>query len=50
MKMAAVWETVPSSLVQLIALMMEAVCTFETLVYFSEITGSCIPESLSSKK
>jgi hypothetical protein len=43
--MTAFWNTAPSGLVELDALMTEAVSTFESSVYFYESTQRCIPES-----
>jgi hypothetical protein len=42
MKTAAFWDIV--SIIRAIALMREAVCVFETLVYFNETTRCYIPE------
>jgi hypothetical protein len=61
MKMTAFWDIAPFSLIEadrrfrhayflssgrcFIAVMMEVLCTNETLVYFNEITGRYIPKS-----
>jgi hypothetical protein len=51
MKMAAFWDVAPCGLgAQVIALIMEAVRTFETSVNFNVTTGRCIPEDSKLQK
>jgi hypothetical protein len=49
MKMTAFWDIVPCSLVEEIALMMEAVCTSETSVNFYGTTRRNIPKGCHLK-
>jgi hypothetical protein len=51
MKTVAFWDVAPYGLrAQVIALIMEAVRTFETSVNFNVTTGRCIPEDSKLKK
>jgi hypothetical protein len=45
LKMRALWDIAPCSLVEVERyLMMEAVCTSETSVYFNKTTGRFVPK------